>query len=158
MAYLTSKYYGGVAAGNATREHAEEQARQARLLAAKALLVELSRISALAEQNAASRGYVKLPVSAIETAFISRQPIFEFRVPAIKDILILDSAGLWNAAEEYLTEASAINALLDSRLAALARGLGSGSWEMDIAQRSSELFPFLDRLRGYLVKEMQRIE
>ena len=161
ISFLAAKHYGDVAANKATLAHAEEQARQARIMAFLALINETGRIGDLARHNldlladgAPRLGYsaVKMPTVAFETAFFSKEPLFRDlrQDPTTYADLIL-------AVRRYLTEASAINSLVEMRLASVS---SDGAYDLahgltrKIHDRSSGLGEILDHLRDRLAQEL----
>ena len=96
-----------------------------------------------------------MPVSAFETALVSRQsPLLgeSKDTPHLTELL--------KAMREYLTEAYCINALVEVRLAAIVSyGTGREQREhptQEIKARSDNLPEILDRLEECLGRELER--
>lgn len=168
--FAVAKFHGALAASRAARRRAEAQAQQARVLALRALRDEVSTIRGLAEYNAdlldrdppaaAPESAVKLPVAAFEAAF-----------PAVKaipgDLAAPGPLGserpldLASAARHYLTEAYAINALVDLLRAAMGAPESSTDARRGIthrlATRCLALGEILDRLDDGLAHQQRHL-
>jgi len=156
ISYLVAKRYGDVAGAHAARKFSEGDTARARITAIQSLLNEVTRIRKLADRNSQlarqvrTKAIVRMPVTAFETAFISGSPGLSV------------SPKLLDAVTDYLTEADAINSLIDTYLwlapaigtsEAAAFGRGDAVDQIkDICKRLSEI---LNRLDTYLTSELE---
>ncbi|MFB0537194.1 MAG: hypothetical protein ACETWR_19710 [Anaerolineae bacterium] len=109
VSFFLAKYYGDVAGTKAAIEFEREKAAQAHIVALHALLNEIVRIRDLADHNSklvrysdALQSVVRLPVTAFETAFLSKE----------SSLLAEDEPNLSEpmaSVTAYLTEAYSIN-------------------------------------------------
>lgn len=164
LSYLFAKHFGDVAGQKAARAYAEEETMKARIIAIKSLLNEAQRARDLAKKNSElvvadsvynTRGAVRMPVSAFETALVSRESTL---LDEARDAPDLDE--LLAAIREYLTEAYAINALIEVRLAAII-SYGTGLEQRtdatrEIKAKSDGLPETLDRLKKCLRHALEK--
>ncbi len=121
VSYLVAKRYGDLAGADAAIGYEEEKSRRARVAAFRALLNQVDLTEKLLQANAQghsileqSRGLVRLPVQAFETAFVSGEPILS------------DDRELLSAVNDYLTGAYIINSVISLHL---SHETGPGSSE-----------------------------
>jgi len=158
LSYLFAKHFGDVAGQKAARAYAEEETMKARIIAIKSLLNEAQRARDLAKKNSelvVAGGAVRMPVSAFESALVSRESTL---LDESRDASDLDE--LLAAIREYLTEAYVINALIEVRLAAII-SYGTGREQRteptrEIKAKSDGLPETLDRLEKCLRHALEK--
>ena len=156
ISWLIAKKYGDVAGTRAAIQYQEERDSQARRAALASLMLEVGRVAALAEHNADTdalrlgRPVVRIPVHTFETAFLGADS------PLLQDPHSRGStsemlAPIW----DYLTEASAINSLVDVYLA-LAPGTSSEERNrinrvlIQISERSTNIATLMGQIASML--------
>lgn len=165
------KKYGDVAGAKEIIKYEEDKATKARIIGLQALLNEVQRIRKLAEYNSALKydrvkgpqqdvvNVLKMPVSAFETALLSRES--SLLVAGEHD----PDSEPFSSIAAYLTEAQAINQHVDTYyrllrgLGAIAGtgGYGAGARDKALGQikESSQALPeILDRLEKHLIREL----
>ncbi len=158
VSYLVAKRYGDVAGTHAARKYQEQDAARAHIAALRSLLNEAARIRKLADGNSVVTqtggiGMVRMPVTAFETAFVSGRPGLSV------------SSDLLDAVTDYLTEADAINSLIDTYLW-LAPAVGAADYATSarsnavdrVKDISNKLSETLDRLDACLKSELEAAE
>ena len=111
----TAKKYGDRAGTQAAIAHEEKQAAKARRAALKALIAHVKLAQSIAQANTKANtgtGLPRMPTAAFETAFVSSAPRLD------------GSTELVQAVSEYLSQAYAVNSLVDQFLVYLG---GPGS-------------------------------
>jgi hypothetical protein len=162
-AYLLARWFGDVAGTNAAIKYEKEKAARARIIAIQSLLNEVRMARDLARKNFElvvadrvynTRGAVRMPVSAFETALVSKESALLGE--SSRDTS--DLTELLDAVREYLTEAYSINALIDVRLAAIVSHGTGGEQRTDATRelkaKSDNLSDTLDRLERCLKREL----
>ena len=158
--YLLARWFGDVAGTKAAIKYEEEKAEKARVVALHSLLNEVGRIRHLAHHNSKQfigpevHSVVRLPVTALETVFLSGESVLleKWQDNIASEVLA--------SVTDYLTEAYSVNALIDLYLG-LVRGLSSAEEHRrneiisQIASKSQGLIEVLDRLEKGLRGELQ---
>ena len=162
IAWLIAKNYGEVAGQRAAEKFEKDRARKARIVAIQALSNETARLRNAAKHNCELgeneyRLYdaVRMPTVALETAFLSQESIFLHEWdPAFGSELL-------TSVNEYLVEADSLNMRIDLGLALIhiigtycETGTMLGDVKRHIQDQARLLVPILDRLEGYLSREL----
>ena len=153
--FIVAKRYGDLAGAAAAISYEEEKSRRARVAAFRALLNQVDLAEKLAQANAEghsilekSRGLVRLPVQAFETAFVSGEPILS------------DDRELLSAVNDYLTEAYIINSVISLHLShetgpGNSETTRTGQQTVDQVRKACRALPqILTTLRGQLKADL----
>jgi hypothetical protein len=154
-----AREYGDLAGTKAAIRYEEEKAAKARSVALHSLLNEIARIREFAIQNSKleprgrHQNAIKMPVTALETAFLSKESVLLDRM--------MDEPGLFAAAKAYLSEAYFINAQIDFFLSVSGALANPNVSEMmvhamsQVRDRSHSMIEVLNQLEGNL-KQISR--